>query len=141
MDGDIQFYLDLISKMSAGGITTGAVIYAIHRKIKGDEKTDNIDLKNQQVIDNLVEQLKNERHENQDLREAVERVAVERNDAVRDLGSLQGEVKSLEAQVTILTEQVVKLEEENRRLCIEVRNMREQFNTMMKYIQDNDKSK
>lgn len=124
---DFQFILNNLDKIGMGGgvISTGA--YFVWQKIKSDNKIDTIESKSQGLIDNLTKQLETERKENMELRDAIERVAVERNDAVKDLGELQGEVKSLETQVTLLTVQVSKLEEENRRLTLEVRLMHQQM--------------
>jgi len=105
----------------------GLIFYYIKRKLTNDSNIDELEKKNQIFIDNLNKQLEDGRVENTKLREAMDRVGDERNEAVKDLGLLQGEVKSLETQVNLLTVQVGKLEEENRRLTLEIRLMHNQM--------------
>jgi chromosome segregation ATPase len=134
MEEGFQFIMANLDKLGMGSGVISTAAYLIWKKISSDNKIDEIESKSQKVVDNVMLQLESERKENMDLRNAVERVAVERNNAVSDLGALQSEVKGLETQVNLLSTQIGKLEEENRRLTLEVRLMSQQIMTFMASI-------
>lgn len=111
-----------------GGISVGG--YALFRIFRRDKVSDTIDQKSQQQNDNLAGHLEAERATNIKLMETIDRIAGERNEAVRNVGQLEGHVQALESQITHLREEVTSLRLENDRLINEVGVMQGQCNEM-----------
>jgi len=103
------------------------VIYGAARKINSDKKVDDVDEKTQALIDAVTSQLDSERGTNNHLREVIERVAGERNEAIKEVGELRGQVSVLDSHVKLLTSEIKKLEEENISLRMEVSESRKEI--------------
>lgn len=107
------------------------VIYSSVRKINADKKTDDVDEKTQALIDAVTDQLNSERGTNNHLREVIERVAGERNDAVQKVGELQGQVAALDNHVGLLRTEIEKLELKNALLTKEISDLRREFSAFI----------
>ncbi len=137
MDDQIPNLSNITPAQISVSIGTGlAAIYAIARKLKFDRSSDTKDEKTLLILENLNTQLESERQENTELRLFIEKIAVERNQAVQTIGSLKGHITGLEQQVELLKEHVKMLESENRKMMLEVRLMRKENQDAKKEIQD-----
>lgn len=119
-----------------GGLGLGG--YTVHRKLKADRTSDTLDAKSQAIIERLEEQLANERKNNLQMGEVIDRVAKERNDAVQQVGRLEGTVHALQGEVERMRNEVVRLEKKNAELTHQitglnetVRNMSDRINVML----------
>ena len=117
----------MIAAITGSGVAISGAIYAALRKIKTDDTADKVDIKTQALLDNINAQLESERAENKALRDAVERVATERNEAVQTVGKMEGHVTALEREVASLSAQVQSLKDENKLLTAEIHEMRKQL--------------
>lgn len=104
-----------------GGLGLGG--YAVHRKLMADGKTDNLDAKARVIIDRLESQLETERKNGSHLGDVIDRIAKERNDAVQQVGRLEGTVHALQGEVERMRAEVVKLEKKNSALTDEIQTM------------------
>lgn len=127
----------LTNALSALG-GAGAGGYALFRMYKRDKNSDTIDTKSQRLIDNLCAQLDSEREShssqlryeretNAILGQKIDALAKERNEAVQNVGKLEGQVTALQQQVTHLRTEVEKLERGNAALIEQVTAMREEL--------------
>ena len=111
-----KFFLPLATLVLGGGATA----YMFKQKVKSDARGDAVaDAASQAevgVITTLAEQLERERLHSLEKDKVIDRLATERNDAVRSAGMLQGKVESLQTQVNHLSEQVDELQRENEEL-------------------------
>lgn len=134
MPGWISNLLSAVGGIGAGG-------YVIHRRLKSDKNSDAIDSKGQQLYDSLAaqlgserishrEQLSYERETNMKLGETIDRLAKERNEAVQNVGRLEGQVTALQGQVTRLQSEVEKLESTNKSLFEQIMAMRDEVSDM-----------
>lgn len=102
-----------------GGGTTG---YLFLQRAKRDRRANAVaDAEAEaemSVIGQLRNQLELERSHSAELGKTVDRLAAERNEAVRVAGKLQGEVVALSQQVEHLSEQVAELQRENEELRV-----------------------
>jgi predicted RNase H-like nuclease (RuvC/YqgF family) len=109
--------------------------YTIHRVFKRDANSDQIDDKGQRLIDSLsrqidlernahAAQLKYERDNSARLGLTIDRLSEERNEAVKTVGRLEGQVQALQASVEHLQAEVRKLEAIISSLIDEVREFR-----------------
>lgn len=103
----------------AGG--SGLGLYYIFRMLRRDSNADALDGKSKVIIDALERQLANEREANNWLHKEKERVSQERNDAIRKMGEMQGEIHSLTSEVN--------------HLRIELSSVREQMTVMVTLLQ------
>lgn len=108
--------------------------YAIHRRLKNDNNNDSIDSKTQLLIDQLQEQLKLERDHTSRLGNVIDRLSEERNNAVRVMGELNGQIISMTNEIRLLTGEVNRQEEVNIKLNESVRELRDQIMDMTKKI-------
>lgn len=94
-----------------GGLGVGG--YAVSRKLKADKNSDTLDGKAQVIIERLETQLDARIKENNHLGEVIDRVARQRNEAVQQVGRLEGTVHALQGEVERMRGEVVKLERKN----------------------------
>lgn len=133
--------------MSAlGGIGVGG--YTISRIYRRDKNSDSIDDKSQKLIDNLsrqldleraghAEQIRYERDNNTLMGNTIDRLAKERNDAVQNVGKLEGQVHALQSSVEHLQREVEKLELANTALIGQVSGMRLELAAMSRMMAGN----
>lgn len=103
-----------LEKIGAGMVGIATVGYLWFRRIKSDNASDIVDSKSQKLIDNLNEQLSVKIAEISKLHEVVERVAVERNNAVQQVGKLEATVQLLGERVEEMKAEITRLELENK---------------------------
>lgn len=120
MGEEIQQLLQVLVTGLAG---IGLGGYGVHRKLKADRNSDTLDSKASAMIERLEEQLDSERKHNAHLAEAIDRVARERNDAVQQVGRLEGTVHALQSEVERMSTEVIKLEKKNKTLSEEITNL------------------
>jgi chromosome segregation ATPase len=118
-EGLPQWLSTLITAL--GGLGVGG--YAVHRKLRADGKSDTLDAKAQLIIERLETQLGTERTTNQHLGDVIDRIAKERNEAVQQVGRLEGTVQALQGEVERMRAEVVKLEKKNTALTEEINAM------------------
>ena len=111
-----------------GGIGVGG--YTLTRIYRRDSNSDALDNKSQKLIDNLTHQIEYERETNIRLGQTIDRLSSERNEAVQNVGRLEGQITVLQAAVEHLQSEVIKLEKINETLAFEVNTMREEFSAM-----------
>lgn len=128
-----------------GGLGVGG--YAVSRKLKADKNSDTLDGKAQVIIERLETQLDAMIKENNHLGEVIDRVARERNDAVRQVGRLEGTVNALQGEVERMRGEVVKLERKNVALTTQitslnntVRNLTDRINVMLQRFEENERT-
>lgn len=119
-----------------GSGSAGAGIYGIYRLLKRDSRSDNLDEKSNGIIQNLERQLDCERTANAYLHEAIDRIAKERNDAVQNVGRLEGHVQALESQVSHLRDEVGLLRTANSNLVTENAKLISEIGSMRQEIRD-----
>lgn len=111
-----KFFLPLATLVLGGGATA----YMFKQKVKADARGDAVADATAQaevgVITTLTEQLERERVHSLEKDKTIDRLATERNEAVKSAGMLQGKVESLQTQVHHLSEQVDELQRENEEL-------------------------
>lgn len=127
-----------LNALVAGIVGIGSGGYVVARKLKADRNSDALDAKAQVIIERLETQLGTERLNNSHLGEVIDRVAKERNDAVQQVGRLQGTVEALSGEVERMRGEVIKLEKKNVALTEEitslngtVRNLSDQIHVML----------
>ena len=128
-----------------GGLGVGG--YAVHRKFKADNNSDTLDGKAQLIIERLETQLDARIKENNHLGEVIERVARERNEAVQQVGRLEGTVQALQGEVERMRGEVVKLERKNVALTERigslndtVLNLSTQISVMMQRFEERERA-
>ena len=94
--------------------------YGVHRKLRADGKSDTLDAKAQAIIERLENQLETERKNGVHLSDAIDRVAKERNEAVQQVGRLEGTVHALQGEVERMRAEVLKLEHKNQAMSEEI---------------------
>lgn len=107
--------------VGVGGFGVGG--YAVWRKLRRDQKEDGLDERFTKQIDALQTQLQAERTENAKLGEVIDMISSERNEAVKQVGQLEGQVLSLEKEVHRLRDDVSHLQTENQHLRDEVHSL------------------
>lgn len=128
-----------------GGLGLGG--YAVHRKLKADKASDVLDGKAQVIIERLETQLDSRIKENNHLGEVIDRVARERNEAVQQVGRLEGTVQALQGEVERMRAEVVKLERKNVALTTQitslndtVRNLTDRINVMLRRFEESERT-
>jgi chromosome segregation ATPase len=114
-----------VQNIASGLAGVGAASYLFWRRIRGDNHNDKIDDKAQQLINSIAKQLEDERKRCDHLGTVIDRVSKERNDAVRDVGRLEGAVASLQGEVTHLRQHIEGLE-------LQITSMSDQFKDSMR---------
>lgn len=113
---------------------TGVGGYAVHRRLKSDRKVDHVDDATQGLIKTLTEQLRDERARSDHLGTVIDRLSAERNDAVRTLGEMSGQMASMTSEIGRLKEEIVKQEQMNHELNSSVARLREEVLLMAKQL-------
>lgn len=106
-----------------GLLGLGAGGYGVYRKLRADSAGDRLDGRAEAIIVRLEDQLKSERENAKTLGESIDRVARERNDAVKQVGLLEGTVKALEGEVSRLRSEIESLETKNTALTREITSL------------------
>lgn len=129
---------------AAGGFM--AAIYLAWRRFKKDSNDDSVDTKSQGLINSLQTQLEAangviaaERQNSDHLRGVIDRLAKERNDAVKTIGKMEGRMEVMSEKVSMLTEHVDKMDKQNVELTNQVRQLMERNNELMQMVQDHNK--
>lgn len=115
-----------------GGIGVGG--YAVWRKLKRDQKEDGLDERFTKQIDSLQSQLESERVENSKLGDVIDTLSAERNEAVKQVGQLEGQVAALRTEVHRLHDDVEHLQNENSHLRQEIHSLRGEVAELTKQI-------
>lgn len=113
---------------------TGLGGYAVHRSLKRDRNKDSIDTAAQQLIKALTEQLKEERDHSASLGQVIDRLSSERNEAVRALGEMSGQMSAMTSEIGRLKEEIVKQESLNLTLSNSVAQLREEVLLMAQQL-------
>lgn len=142
---DLPQFAQVLSYLGTvvGGLFVGG--YAVKRKISTDSNSDKIDSKTQLLIDSLTQhlnderkwhasQLEKEREHANHLGTVIDRLSRERNDAVRALGALQGQIKAMSEQITNLKAEIQRQEEANAGLNKMVAELRDEIMSMSRSI-------
>lgn len=116
-----------------GGLGVGG--YAVSRKLKADKNSDTLDGKAQVIIERLETQLDARIKENNHLGEVIDRVARERNEAVQQVGRLEGTVHALQGEVERMRAEVLKLEKKNIALTQQISNLNGTVRNLSEQIQ------
>ena len=118
--------------VGVGGIGVGG--YAVWRKLKRDKKEDGLDERFTKQIDSLQGQLDAERTENAKLGCVIDTLSAERNEAVKQVGQLEGQVAALRKEVHRLHDDVEHLQHENAHLRTEIHSLRGEVAELTKQI-------
>lgn len=111
------------------GLSVGG--YTISRIYRRDSNIDKIDDKSQKLIDNLSRQIdleresytgqiKYERDTNMRLGETIDRLSAERNEAIQNVGRLEGQITALSQAVEHLRSEVERLTAANQGYADEI---------------------
>lgn len=111
------------AKLTGGVAAIAAAIYGIKRRLSADTSADKLDGKAEQLITKLETQLQRERDHSQHLGEVIERVATERNEAVQQVGRMEGTIQALERELNRVGCELVKLESRNTQLANQVEQL------------------
>lgn len=128
---DIPLWLQAIFYALSG---TGLGGYAVHRTLKRDRKVDNVDGATKSLIDALTEQLKEERKHSTALGKVIDQLSAERNDAVRTMGEMSGQMSAMTSEIGRLKDEIVKQERLNVNLSNSVTQLREEVLLMAKQL-------
>lgn len=112
-----------------GGLGAGG--YTVHRILKRDKTSDNLDERAQAIITRLESQLDAERRNNQVLTQNIDRIAAERNSAVQQVGRLEGTVHALEGEVGRLRTEIQNLEKKNSELTTEIAGLHREVRSLV----------
>lgn len=123
------------------GITgVGVGGYAVHRKLKQDSNGDAVDGKTQKLIDGLTSQLDKERGHSERLGVVIDRLSTERNEAVKALGELNGQIRFMGHQIERLQGEIQKQEKLNADLNDTVSELRDEVMSMSKRLHTGSQS-
>lgn len=112
----------------------GIGVYAMWRKMKRVTKEDSLDVRFTKQIDALQSQLTFEREDKARLGSVIDALSAERNEAVREVGKLEGTVEALKGEVERLSGEVRRLEEINKQQAAEMNRMASELLSLTKQI-------